>query len=54
MPFLVIGLVPEKLLQAWIALAHLTALCWYTKIDDLEAYLVCDFYFTGISHTDCV
>lgn len=41
MPFVVDGLVDRNLLDAWVLLGRLAVLCWFTKILNLDDYLVC-------------
>lgn len=44
MAFLVHDLVPAKVLEAWTVIGRLVVLLWHTEIEDIEVYLVINFY----------
>lgn len=39
-PFVLHNLVPSELLECWLRLGTLTALCWYTAIENIDEYCV--------------
>lgn len=52
MPFVIHGLVPQNVLNAWNVIGDLVMLLWHTKIDDMEDYLV-SIYISGMTLSDC-
>jgi hypothetical protein len=47
-PFVIYDLVHHDLLDTWLLMGHITVLCWHTKIENTEKYLVSYFIIAAL------